>query len=41
MSVHTQEFLDSVAFNMSVMVYQHIYGIIKIDEPKAEGLYVL
>ena len=28
-------FMDSVAFNMSDMVYQNNYGAINIDEPKA------
>ena len=40
MDIHIH-FLDSVALNMSAMVYQHNYVAINIDEPVAEGLYVV
>ena len=33
--------LDIVALNISDMVNQHNYGEINIDEPKAEGFYVV
>ena len=34
-------FLDSVEFNMGDMVNQNSYGAINVDEPKAEGFYVV
>ena len=33
--------MDSVALNMSDMVYQHNYGTINIDEPEVEAFYVV
>ena len=33
--------MESVAFNMCAMVYQQNYGAITIDEPVAEGFYVM
>ena len=33
--------MDSVALNMSDMVYQHNYGTINIDEPEVEAFFVV
>ena len=37
----THNFLNSVALNISAMVYQHNHGSINIDNPVSEGFYVV
>ena len=41
MNGYKQDYLDSVALNMSVIVRQHNYGTINIDDNKAEVIYIL